>query len=247
MSDHSISQVRSSNTRTSDGKKVDTWRVDLPDGASQITVMLHSSSNAIHFSAKGDHPCLNGHAWEGSDLAMLRNEVMADVEKAARRYFKDDWAPAIALSASLYKTDRGAEQRVQLSLDIGKIYIDPSRAVGNQGETHILSGRTPTVMLQRSHDQTFESDNTLSNNNMLYAREQGNVTSRVIVSADDHEAVQVVANTIESFSVKLMRRMAPDVVRIDGVPDPEDLVALMRAAIDDPEGEPDRDPEEFRM
>ena len=97
MSNGRISELKPSHTRTSDGKKIDSWRVNLPDGHDEIAVSMHSNSDGIHFSAKGDHNCLKGLRWEGTDLAELRREVMEDVEKAAQLYYATDWEPAVAV------------------------------------------------------------------------------------------------------------------------------------------------------
>jgi hypothetical protein len=241
-----ISKVHPSSTRTSDGKKIDTWRVKLPDGQSEITVNLHSTGDSIHFTAKGTHSCIKGLSWEGSDLALLRSTVMEDVEKAARRHFKSDWEPAVSLDVSLYKTDRGDTSKVQISLEVVDIHIDPSRPMGNQGDTHILKGQVPTVMVQRSHDQTFECSGSLDRENMIFSRERGNTVARSIVDGDQRAEVLALASAMEAFSIKLMRRTSPDMMKLAGVPTPEDLIEIMTSAIEDPENE-EKQETDFKM
>jgi hypothetical protein len=86
----------------------------------------------------------------------------------------------------------------------------------------------------------------LSSKNMMYLREDGTPTSRVVVDADYAEACQALSSAFEAFSIKLMRRMAPDVVRADGIPSPDELISIMTDAVDNPEyEEPSED--EFRM
>lgn len=235
MPENRISTMKPSVTRTTDGKKIDSWRVELPDGHDDITVAMHSCHDGIHFVAKGKHPCLDGLEWQGSDLAVMRQTVMEDVEKAAKRYFETAWAPAVAVEVNLYNRSHKDAMRVQLEVSITDLFTDPTKPVGNQGETHVLKESRPMIMLQRSHDQKFESDNSLSTSNMRYFHEQGKIASRTIVDHDMRSQALAFTKTLEDFSVQLMRRTAPDVVRMQGLPTPEDLALILREAIDNPE------------
>lgn len=100
------------------------------------------------------------------------------------------------------------------------------------------------IILQRSHDQKFESDNSLSSSNMRYSQERGVIASRTIVKEDLRSQAMAFTKTLEDFSIQLMRRTAPDVVRTEGLPSPEDLALILREAIDNPETEAldNRDP-----
>jgi len=235
MSNGRISELKPSHTRTSDGKKIDSWRVKLPDGHDDITVSLHSDGNGIRFSAKGSHNCLKGLHWEGTDLGLLRQEVMEDVEKAAQRYYATDWDPAIAVEVKLYNRAHDEAVKVQVEMTVTDLHTDPTKPVGNRGETHVLKNSVPMVMLQRAHDQKFESDNSLSQENMRFYSEQGQIASRTVLSSVARAEAMLLAKTLEDFSVRLMRRTAPDVVRIEGLPTPEDLALILREAIDEPE------------
>lgn len=246
MAERSISRVKVPSNRTSAGKKVDSWRVELPDGASEITVTMHSSSEGILFNASGTHPAIKGLHWEGTDLMALRAEVERDVEHAARRYYETDWEPAVAVEASLYISDRDQKRSVQVKLDVTDIHRDPNSPKSNRGETRVLAGTLPTVMIERSHDQVFEHSKGLSSENMRFSREAGVTASRAITGSDEREAALQLQLTLEAFSIKLMKRLAPDVVSHEGVPAPEELRDLLQDAIDDPEQE-QRDEDEFRM
>lgn len=237
MSENRISTMKPSVTRTTDGKKIDSWRVELPDGHDDITVAMHATHDGIHFVAKGKHPCLTGLEWQGSDLAVMRQTVMEDVEKAAKRYFETDWDPGLAVEVQLYNRTHKEAMRVQLEVSITDLFTDPTKPVGNQGETHVLKESRPMIMLQRSHDQKFESDNSLSSSNMRYSQERGVIASRTIVKEDLRSQAIAFTKTLEDFSIQLMRRTAPDVVRTEGLPSPEDLALILREAIDNPETE----------
>jgi len=235
MSNGRISELKPSHTRTSDGKKIDSWRVNLPDGHDDITVSMHSNSEGIHFSAKGDHNCLKGLRWEGTDLAELRKEVMEDVEKAAQRYYATDWEPAVAVEVKLYNRAHKEAANVQIELSVMDLHTDPTKSVGNRGETHVLKNSVPTIMLQRAHDEKFESGKGLDQENMRFYREKGVIASRTILGDSARPEAMLLAKTLEDFSVRLMRRTAPDVVRLEGLPAPEDLAIILREAIDEPE------------
>jgi len=235
LSESRISTLKPSVTRTTDGKKIDRWRVELPDGHDEITVAMHATHDGIHFVAKGRHPCLDGLEWQGSDLAVIRQSVMEDVEKAAKRYFETDWTPAVAVEVNLYNRSHKDKMRVQLEVSITDLFTDPTKPVGNQGETHVLKESRPMIMMQRSHDQKFEVDTNLNTSNMLYLHERGVIASRTIVGEDLRHQAMAFTKTLEDFSIQLMRRTAPDVVRMEGLPSPEDLALILREAIDNPE------------
>jgi hypothetical protein len=245
MPERHISSVTADATRA-EGRKIDSWRVALPDGKAEIKISMHTKHDEIIFTAKGDHPAIKGLHWQGTDLTKLRTEVMEDVDRAVSRYFSDQWKPAVAVEASLYKADRKAEMRVQLSIETTDIHVEEGRPIGNQGETHILKETTPQVMIQRSPDQVFEAGKGLDAANMRLSRERGNLASRAIVDAEHREAVLAISKTLEAFSMELMRRMSPDRMRYDGVPEPEDLALLMRKAIDEPQEAPEPE-DEFRI
>lgn len=232
--------------RTDAGKKVDSWRVELPDGNSDITVTMHSSHEGILFCASGAHPAIKGLSWEGTDLTILKNEVQQDVERAAQRYFATEWEPAICIEAGLYISDRDQNRSVQIKFDVKDIHLDPNAPVGNRGETKVLDGTIPTVIIQRGHDQVFEHGKGMSRESIRFSRENGTTVARSITGDGMREDALELQSTLEAFSIKLMRRMAPDVVRIEGLPSPEDLQGILQDAIDNPEKE-QRDEDEFRM
>lgn len=246
MSEKRLSKVGVPSARTSAGKKVDTWRVELPDGNSEIAVTMHSSREGIVFCASGSHPAIKGLSWEGTDLTQMRDEVQNDVEKAARRYFETQWEPAVSVETNLYISDRDQCRSVQIKFDVTDIHRDPDTPVGNRGETRILSGTTPTVLIQRSHDQEFEHGKGMSQENLRFSREKGQTAARSVTGEDQREAALLLQSALEAFSIKLMRRMAPDVVRFEGIPSPDDLKTIIQDAIENPESE-QRDENEFRM
>jgi hypothetical protein len=209
-------------------------------------VTLHSGAEGILFKAAGSHPAIDGLQWEGTDLEQMRAEVLADVERVARRYFETDWEPAVATEINLYISDRTETRRVQLNFDVSSIHRDPDTPVGNRGETRVLKGRTPTVMIQRAHDQVFETGNSLSREDIMFSNENGTNVTRTISGDGYADNLRDLQDALESFSIKLMRRMAPDVVNGFGIPHPDDLVSIMRAALEDPERE-NRDEDEFRL
>ena len=90
-------------------------------------------------------------------------------------------------------------------------------------------------MLQRAHDQKFESGKGLDRENMRFLNEKGVIASRTILVGAARSEAMLLAKTLEDFSVRLMRRTAPDVVRAEGLPSPEDLAIILREAIDEPE------------
>lgn len=242
MAEHRISKVDASHTRTSAGKKIDSWRVALPDGPTEVVVMLHSGSDGIYFQASSGHPCLKDLSWEGTDLGALRVTAMEDVEKAARLFFTADWQPAIMLEASIDKTDREDTKRLYFSIDMVKLFVDPNKPVGNQGETQVLKGHIPQKIIQRGHNQQFEyKKRDLTSDNLIMSREQHKTASRVVVDSDMEEAVATLTQTLEGFYLNLLEKMAPDEVRMYGVPSPEDLALLLRDAIDNPKDEFDGD------
>ena len=223
MNDKQISSIRTRATRNSDGRKVDVWHVSLPDSKSRIDVMLHSSNDEIRFEAIPEHVALKGFRWSDSDLANLRKIVMEDVERTAKEYFETDWRPVVSLNASLDRKDSNSESGISFSLDLNDLYMDSSRAVGNRGETRVLQNQVSSILLQKSYDEIDDEDIPGFNNTR---------TSCVVLDAEQRDKVASLVDLFELFSISLMRRLSPDVVRLSGLPSPDDIGLIMQEVID---------------
>ena len=223
MSDRRISSIQSRATRTSDGRKIDEWHVSLPDGKSRIDVMLHSSNDEIKFEAIPEHVALKGLRWSDSDLANLRKTVMENVERAAKQYFKADWQPVVSLDASLDKSDQDSESGISFSLNLKDLYMDSLRPVGNRGETRVLQNQVSSILLQKSYDEIDDEDIPGFNNTR---------TSCVVLNAEQRDEAACLVDVLELFSIELMRRLSPDVVRLSGLPSPDDIGLILQEVID---------------
>lgn len=230
--------MRFTPTRTSDGKKFDTWTLRAPGGRSlQVEVTHHAHpGNGYIFRAASRDPLLEGLSWEHTDIEKLRAEVHAEISEIVTRHIAADWAPAHLVEVSLYDTTenlRTSQNLLQLRLEIQDVRRDTKASRGNRGECRISFGSDDRTIIERGPDYAADFDpRDLSSDNMRVAREADDVRARAVIdrNADTHADLEALEETMRQFSRRLMERMAPDAVRSRGVPSPEDLVDLMHEA-----------------
>ena len=228
-------------TRTDAGRKIDSWRFVLPDRSRlEIHIHLHSSSGEMHFTTQTDHPVFRHLKHRGTDLGRLRAEVEADVHETIEHHWGADWRPAVLVELS-YKTLEVSESRYtdekrefSLSLTRRPVRVNATRPPGNDGVTEVIARDTPFHVVQRSHRDVFEPAKGMDEGSIRLRQEAGSTVSRTVIDETSGltERLDVLDAALQRFAAALGDRMSPQRMGMEGPPDPEDLVALMRQAAD---------------
>lgn len=232
MEQKPLARLRPNHSRTSSGKKIDTWQVDFPGDRAEIDVFMHLKGDETLFSAKSSHPALKGLTWEGTDLNHMRKQATADVERSGKAYYGSGWVPAICARVNLSYQDDPGKRRTTLDITHEPLLRDPETPVGNMGETRVMDGANIGVIFQRRHDQEFPEGKSLSKADFALRNEAQFTRSQALIEEEMAQELDDIHQVIRRFSQELMDRMAPDGIRHEGVPTKEDLALMLRRAID---------------
>jgi hypothetical protein len=229
-----VSSLRVPPARANAGKKIDTWRMTILDQSYEVPIHMLIKDGEVCFSAAVKSDAMKHLTWSGTDLEDMRVQIERDVEAEAQRIAARDWQPSICVEFER-RTPIG---RKNLGTSISFTYHDlmqnMSRAIGNQGETEVFEDGRRTLVIQRSHDQAFEtSKNDLSAENIRFSAEKDRQVARVILPESDRQALEYLTHALNAFSDGLSDRLRPDLIRMDGVPSSEDLVCILETALRD--------------
>lgn len=236
--------------RTDAGRTVDTWKFRLPDGGSvAFKVTLHSDNDSAWFTATTDDADFRVVNLRCPDINRLKSELTARVEGRLDVLMAAEWTPSKMLEMSYsdraYFRNHGVREIEGVTITFGFAAVSANTAlpVGNRGETMITTGEGPITAIQRAHDEVFVKPTSMQDIHTINAREYSDQVSRTIVpDTDDHDArSRALLGCLKTFAVLMGDRMAPSSVGRQGLPSPDDLVAMMRAAAT-PTDTPDMDP-----
>lgn len=249
-------------SRKDEGRKIDAWRFDLPDGSRlDIHIRLHSGDGRMWFTTANTHPVFRHLSHKATDLQILRADVERDVHEVIASHFSASWAPAFLVEAERRHDDhdenpyRGARRDVSLRLSVAPVHLDTTRPVSNRGVTRVIANDKPFDVVQRALRDRFDVDRkSLDSDNLRFASEQSADISRAVLreSRNLEQDLAQLQDAIDRFSILLADRLAPDEIARHGIVQPQELVGIMAAAAADPDAGhappalSDRD-DEFRM
>lgn len=235
---HPVAQV--SQTRLQAGKKIDTWKFNLPDDTKlEMDVYLHANRDEVSFSVSSSHPVFKNVTGKHTDLQILRDEITILVQRRIHEHYSADWKPAVMIEVdhSSRNQERSwcldEERTISFSFKITPLYQNVSAPVGNRGETLIITREIPKTVIQRSHKDVFERSKSIVNLDKTFSESGKTISRTVLTEPENHEAqVAEIEMTLRRFTNLFADRMSPNGIGMRGMPTPQDLVDMMSKAAD---------------
>ena len=247
-----LARVRMNPSRTGEGKKIDTWRIDLPDGGfADVEIRLHASvSDSASFEAQARHPDLRDLApVRASDLNDLRLRLSRAVEELLEARHGETWRPALLIEtgAILHRRSKANGTERARCLEV-RFEVEPLRASWQPAGRNIpvrdvLRGPVRHQIVERGRADTFPKGEDLSEQ-VRWSNERSTPVARLLVvdDAETRERLDALEAALRGFGEALADRLSPGRIH-DGLPSPDELVELMRAAVNAPRHAADSDPD----
>lgn len=251
--------IRARNTRTGDARKIDEWSVQLPGGdRARFDVLIRYEHGVCVFSVRSDHPDFKGVRPQNSDLNLLRAELAQEARDVIDGRLSEGWDPATLLEIS-HKTAERKEGTVgtdfTLSLRLRPVERLGQPSSGNVPIAKIRDAYRQEKVVLRGHAEDFSSlkprSGSLTDPEVKdwmahpISRDPEKGLGR-IVNRGDGAAERELLRALDAFATGLSGRLSPDRVAREGVPDPYELVELMRdatgSAPEPPQEEPPNGP-----
>jgi len=235
--------VRARNTRTGDARKIDEWAVHLPGGdKARFDVTIRYDHGVCVFSVRSDHPDFRGIRPQDSDLNRLRAELNEAAREVIEGRLSDDWGPATMLEIS-HKTSERREGTIgtdfSLSLRLRPVERRDAPQEGNMPLAIIRDAYRQERVAIRGHGEDFTPlkprSGSLTDPEVKawmahsISRDPEKGLGR-IVNHGDGNAERDLMRTLDAFAHMLSDRLSPDRIAREGVPDPYELIDIMRGA-----------------
>ena len=235
--------VRARNTRTGDARKIDEWSIPLPGGdKARFDVTMRYEHGLCIFGVRSDHPDFRGVSPSDSDLNRLRATLAEEARHVIDGRMSEDWDPATMLEIS-HKTSDRREGTIgtdfSLSLRLRPVERREVPQEGNMPMAIIRDAYRQEKVAIRGHGEDFAPLKPRSGSltdpevkawmSHPISRDPERGLGR-IVRHGDGAAEHALLRVLESFATGLSDRLSPDRVAREGIPDPYELVDLMREA-----------------
>lgn len=243
-------------TRTSDGKRIDVWRVAIAGrGLVDFEIRMHLDRSAPRFEAITLDPDLrNFVAARSSDISELQRLLERAVEDFAESRYGEEWPAAIALECGVHETRLGRyggsapAHLIDVKLQTQFVRAEPVRAGRNSPFREILSGERRMTILERSRETEvsglMSGDRSGISVQARASMERETPVSRAILPDDPalRQDLRLMNETLRQFGIMLADRLSPAGLEAAALaapvpsgsprrlPSPEDMAALMEAA-----------------
>lgn len=236
--------VRARNTRTGEARKIDEWSVPLPGGdRARFDVTMRYEHGLCVFSVRSDHPDFKWVRPHDSDLNRLRALLSEEARGVIDGRLSEDWDPATLLEIS-HKTSDRREGTIgtdfSLSVRLRPVERRDTPREGNMPVATIRDAHRQEKVVLRGHAEDFTPLRPRSGSltdpevkawmSHPISRDPERGLGR-IVRHGDGAAELALLGALDGFARQLSDRLSPDRIDREGVPDPSDLVELMREAI----------------
>lgn len=237
-----MSVVKIRNRKGGGGRKIDEWTVALPGGKkASFDVLLEYQDGVAVNVVQGSAPHFQDCRLFDSDLNRLIEKLEAHVEQVIASEISIGWSPAHVVETRVRNQCAGPEgRRFSLSINLQTVEHRPEDRVGNLGETVVRSKHSQKIVVQRGHEDDFaglepKSGSLLDPEVAAWMssplwNEPGDDASRVVVP-QAAETTLTLVDALEDFGMRLARRLSFSEVSRNGMPAPEDLIDIMRAAV----------------
>lgn len=234
-----LANLRPAVTRTSDGRKIDSWTIDIPGcKACEFDLRMHVTRERTWFEATTTDPSLQHvSGTTSSDINDLRSRLDRAIQDYAEQLLGETWQPNFLIEAGVARSERRIDSSwgpVQ-SLEI-KLGVTPLRAAAievgrNSGSRKVLRGTSIIEIIERGRLDEFPKGEGISEQ-ARYANERTTPVGRSLIpdSGASREAIAALQAALAAFGEVLADRLSPERVR-EGIPGPDDLAGMMEEAI----------------
>lgn len=234
--------VEMQNTRTGKARKIDDWSMRLPGGQrAKFAVLMKYKEGRAYFMVESDHPIYGEISIIDDDLNVLRERLSAQMSELIEKERSEAWSPAtqVELRHSLGDKDHMGIW-FNLSLKLNEVEVIPDEPRGNYGEITVRAKYTQKTVLEREHDADFGALRPLGGLqdpevkawlNSPLRHEESRGLARTVVREGQGDPLAL-ARTLEAFSEILGQRVGPMRTGIEGFPPSEDLIDMMRMAVE---------------
>jgi len=219
-------------TTRSDGKRVDTWTFDMPDGnRSTVTVNMITGQQGISFNAACTDGLLKGLSIASPEINHLKDLVVEAANAIASDYLAADWHEALVIKAKSSELRPHQRSSFGMELHWSSAFADRATPPTNEGEVRILQEGLVRSVRQRGHTDNLQDDpkeSLATRANRIRSRD----TSVSVMDATPEvvDGLKDLRDTYRLFVDKFLARMSPDALDREGIPSPEDLVFIMTEA-----------------
>lgn len=247
--------VRARNTRTGEARKIDEWSVPLPGGdKARFDVTMRYEHGLCIFAVRSEHPDFRGVRPHDSDLNRLRALLAEEARAVIEGRLSEDWDPATMLEIS-HKTAERREGTVgtdfSLSLRLRPVERRDTPQEGNMPVATIRDAHRQEKVVLRGHAEDFSPlkprSGALTDPEVKawmahpVSRDPEKGLGRIVNHGDGSQERELL-RVLDAFATGLSGRLSPDRVAREGVPDPYELVELMRGATL-PDSKPEESPD----
>lgn len=216
----------------SDGRKIDTWEITLPDQDTYaVTVSMISRNDKTSFVATCKEGLLSDLTLRSDDINELRRLVRERAEQVAEDYLAADWTKALQVTTKRSWSRAGEDTSFTIDVAWHPLRVDRSTPPSNIGEHRVLINGHQTVAIQRDHRDRFPDSNDMSISKRAFnRRDEGNAISILDATPEALTALDEMKELFLLFNERLLDRMSPGPMSRDGVPSREEILKLMQEA-----------------
>lgn len=216
----------------SNGRKVDTWSVEMPDKQKyDVTVNMITDGDGTRFQASCNKGLLRNLSLSSADINHLRKMVANEADTVAENYLGAGWVEAFSVVTKQTKNAPRKSSGFGLDVSWSPLKVDRSQPPSNIGELHVIEEGAPYTTIQRGHTDILDDTESQSLVSRMKLR-HGEGSSVVIVDATEDTTTRLyqMREIFLVFNDMLLTRMSPDEIGRNGIPEHDELVKLMEDA-----------------
>tara|TARA_Y100000815_G_scaffold275183_1_gene311973 strand:+ start:1075 stop:1818 length:744 start_codon:yes stop_codon:yes gene_type:complete len=216
----------------SNGRKVDTWSVEMPDKQKyDVTVNMITDGDGTRFHANCSKGLLRDLSLSSADINHLRKMVASEADTIAENYLGAGWVEAFRIVTK--QANKAPRKSSGFGLDVSwsPLRVDRSQPPSNIGELHVIEEGAPYTTIQRGHTDILD-DTDIENmvSRMKLRRDEGSSVAVVDATEDTTTRLYQMREIFLVFNDMLLTRMSPDEIGRNGIPEHDELVKLMADA-----------------
>lgn len=226
-------------SRTSDGRKIDTWSVRIPGFPScEFDVKLHVTREQTWFEAVTTHQGLRHlSGMRETDLNKLRSSLDRALREYAEELLGEDWRPSLVVEAGAQRMKRHVTNSAQASRGVEIFFsVEDIRAASKQPDRNlplrkVLRGETVMNVLERGRLDDFPKGEGLGEQ-ARWSNERLRPVGRSLLpdTGDTRNHLDEIAAALLAFGEVLADRISPGGIQA-GLPCAADLPEMMCEAL----------------
>ena len=190
-------------------------------------MFLVSNHKFTEFQARSSHPLLSKTTWSHTDIALLAKRVEEDIQKIVADHSGDRWQPAIVLEITPDINQDARVKSASVKISSYAVALDTLSPPTNEGRRRILQEGVSGNIQER----TINDDAHVKVGTSRIRLESNSSRTVLLETKQINDKIASLQTALEAFGRKLGKRISPDRVNPADLPDPEELVVMMREAV----------------